>query len=144
MGKKKRPWLFNIVIIAWTFSLILDILYWVLFFFVPNSVQVDSADIVYMTHQMTFPVADAFLGAALFLGIVYLWKMKPRALLFGLLNGGAAVFLGLMDLTYDLQTGMLLNGGADIAIELVILFITLILSPIASYIIWTRRELLLK
>jgi hypothetical protein len=58
-----------------------------------------------------------------------------------LLAGGAAIFLGLMDLLYDMQHGMFVPLTGEAAIELVIVALLLCLGPLMVGLLWKQREL---
>jgi hypothetical protein len=54
-------------------------------------------------------------------------------------TAGAAVFLGLMDLLYDLQHAMFVPLTAEAAIEPIIVLLTLSLGPLITALLWRRR-----
>jgi len=64
--------------------------------------------------------------------------------LFALLSGGASIFLGLMDVLYNLENGTYLIASGEVAFEIIINVWALTLSgPIMIWYMWTRRQALL-
>jgi hypothetical protein len=53
--------------------------------------------------------------------------------------GGAAIFLGLMDLLYDLEHGTFLLGTAEAYTELLIVVLVLGLGPVVTWLVWRER-----
>jgi hypothetical protein len=99
---------------------VVTVAYWV-DFFVRGSVQVVEAD-WYLRFERAFPVADGFMAAASLVAGVGLLRGEDYGVAFGLVAGGALVFLGLMDVTFNVQNGLfrLLPGSTPMWAELVI------------------------
>ena len=70
--------------------------------------------------------------------------MRDWGFLFMLLAGSAAIFLGLMDLLYDLQHGIFSEMTAESTIELGIVIFLLVLGPTVISLTWSRRRLFLE
>jgi hypothetical protein len=70
--------------------------------------------------ELSFPLADAWIALTAIAGAIGLWRRRPAGLLFGLVSGGAMVFLGLIDLLFFLENGLYLPMNAEAAIELLI------------------------
>jgi hypothetical protein len=111
--------------------------YWVLFFWVPGSVQ-SSAEACYLTYEHAFPVADGWMAVATLACAVALIKRRPSALLWGLLGASAMIYLGCMDVLYDLENGMYAHATADMAVEVVINVFALAVG--AWFITWFWRH----
>jgi hypothetical protein len=80
--------------------------YWVIWFFV-NRAWLASLDTpAYYVFENAFPAADAWLGAACAFGGWALWKRRPSAVFWLLVGGSASVYLGLMDVLFDLENGV--------------------------------------
>lgn len=94
--------------------------------------------------EMSFPLADAWIVATAILGAVGLWYMRESGLLFGLVGGGAMVFLGLVDALFFLRNGLYQPLTGEVAVELFIhaWMIGFGLSAIAS--IWRYRALIFR
>jgi hypothetical protein len=81
----------------------------------------------YVSFEQAFPLADAWLLAAMLLAVVALRARRPSALLWLVVTGGAGVYLCALDVLYDLQHGIYAKpqGGP---VELAINALTLVLS----------------
>ena len=139
----QRPKEVNIVIGIGIFAIIIITLYWVTWFTAPQLIQgrtPDASDYeIYVHFEQSFPLADSFIVVASLVGVIGLWRMKAWGLLWMLLAAGAAIFLGLMDLLYDLQHDMFVPLNAETAFELVIVLLTLSLGPLIAALLWRRR-----
>lgn len=95
--------------------------YW-LDFFLRGTVQAVPDD-WYLRFERAFPVADGWMATCSLVASVGLFTGGGYATVFGLLAAGALVFLGLMDLTFNLQNGLfrLLPGSAQMWAEAVII-----------------------
>jgi len=95
--------------------------YW-LDFFLRGTVQAVSEE-WYLRFQHAFPVADGWMALCSLVTAVGLLTGAGYATAFGLLAAGALVFLGLMDLTFNLQNGLfrLLPGSGQMWAEVVII-----------------------
>lgn len=78
--------------------------YWV-DFFVRGGVRVVEED-WYIRFERAFPAADGWMAACSLIGGVGLIAGSGVGTAFGLVAGGALVFLGLMDALFDLQNGL--------------------------------------
>ena len=96
----------------------------------------------WFTWERSFPLADAWIVATAMAGAVGLWYMRESGLLFGLVGGGAMVFLGLADALFFLQNDLYRPLTSEVAIELFIhaWMIGFGLAAIAS--IWRHRALI--
>ncbi|MGB9735406.1 MAG: hypothetical protein ACP5JP_03980 [bacterium] len=84
---------------------ILTIVYWVMFFFVPDSVQSFPDEPSYMIFEKTFVAADMWMSIAFFLSAYYLIKKDLKGVLWGIVAGGTFVYLGFMDSLYNIENG---------------------------------------
>ena len=126
------------------FSTIAVALYWLAWFAAPDLVQSRSPGApdygIYVAFEQAFPLGDTWLALASLLGALGLIRRRPWGFLFMLLAGSAAVFLGLMDLLYDLEHGMFVPFTAEATIELAIVVLLLALGPTVILITWIRRD----
>lgn len=90
-------------------------------FFLRGTVHVVEEE-WWIRFEKAFPVADAFMAVAALVAGVGLLRGADYGVAFGLVAGGALVFLGLMDLTFNVQNGLfrLLPGSGQMWTELVI------------------------
>ncbi|HEV2924416.1 MAG TPA: hypothetical protein VGW98_10305 [Solirubrobacteraceae bacterium] len=78
---------------------------------------------VYVAFEQAFPLAEAWLLAAMLMSVLQLWRRRPSALLWLIVTGGAGVYLVALDVPYDLQHGIYATPQGGI-IELVINVLT--------------------
>ena len=80
--------------------------YWVIWFFVDRSWLANLDTPAYYVFENAFPAADGWLAVTCAAGAWTLWKRKPSALLWLLAGGSASLYLGLMDVLFDLENGV--------------------------------------
>ena len=99
---------------------VVTVAYW-LDFFLRGTVQAVEEE-WYLRFERAFPVADGWMAVCSLVSAVGLFTASSYGTVFGLLAAGALVFLGLMDLTFNLQNGMfrLLPGSGQMWVEVVI------------------------
>jgi hypothetical protein len=95
--------------------------YW-LDFFLRGTVHVVEEE-WYLRFERSFPVADSWMAACSLVAAVGLLTDSSYGTVFGLVAAGALVFLGLMDLTFNVQNKLfrLLPGSAEMWAEVVII-----------------------
>ena len=128
------------------------IAFWIEFF---TSGTVSMSDTpAYIEHEQSFPLADAYMVACALTCAVGLIRMRPWALLFGVMAGSGIIFLGLMDTLYSIQQGMFsisahsdqgaVGFSSSVSVEaFVICAICLILGPVTIIYLWRNRARLL-
>jgi hypothetical protein len=99
---------------------LVTVAYW-LDFFLRGTVQAVEEE-WYLRFERAFPVADGWMAVCSLVSAVGLFTGSSYGTVFGLLAAGALIFLGLMDLTFNLQNGMfrLLPGSGQMWVEVVI------------------------
>jgi hypothetical protein len=99
---------------------VVTVAYW-LDFFLRGTVQAVEEE-WYLRFERAFPAADGWMAACSLVAAVGLFSGAGYATVFGLLAAGALVFLGLMDLTFNLQNGLfrLLPQSGQMWVEVVI------------------------
>jgi hypothetical protein len=101
------------------------IAYWVIWFFV-NRAWLASLDTpAYFVFENAFPAADGWLAVCCGAGAWALWKRRASALFWLIAGGSSSLYLGLMDVLFDLENGVyaapkgdLGTVGTEIAINL--------------------------
>jgi hypothetical protein len=122
-------------------AIVLDLVYWTLWFADRSAIASLTTD-AYYQFENAFPLADAWLGGLCVLAWVALRRRHPTALLWLLAAGGAGLYLGSMDLLYDLEHSIFTRGGGG-AFELLIVVLTWTFSITALTWAWRHREELL-
>lgn len=100
--------------------------YW-LAWFADRSIVASDHTATYIAFEQAFPLADAWLLGVAVMAAVQLWRRRPSASMWLILVGGAGLYLGALDILYDLQHRIYAKGGGG-AIELAINLITVVSS----------------
>jgi hypothetical protein len=82
------------------------IAYWAIWFFVNRDWLANLDTPSYYTFENAFPAADAWLALACGFGAWALWRRRASALFWLLVGGSSSVYLGLMDVLFDLENGI--------------------------------------
>ena len=141
----KRPAGLTVTAVLMLLTAVGTLLFWVTFFAdlaAQRSGYLASRCNTWFAWEMSFPLADGWMAATAILGAVGLWRMRSAGLLFGLVSGGAMVFLGLMDVLFFLENGLYLPLTGEVAVELFIHIWTSAFGLFAIARIWTQRALL--
>jgi hypothetical protein len=80
--------------------------YWVIWFFVDRSWLANMDTQAYYVFENAFPAADGWLAVACAAGAWTMWKRRASSLFWLLAGGSASVYLGLMDVLFDLENGV--------------------------------------
>jgi hypothetical protein len=103
------------------FTSALLVAYWILWL-ADRGIVASDHTAEYIAFEQSFPLADAWLLAALLAAAVQLWRRRPSALAWVFVVGGAGVYLAALDVLYDLQHGVYAKpqgGAVELAINLV-------------------------
>jgi hypothetical protein len=141
----KRPTGLTVTAALMLLTAVGTLLFWVTFFAdleAQRSGYLASQCDAWFAWEMSFPLADAWMAATAILGAVGLWRTRPIGLLFGLVSGGAMVFLGMMDALFFLKNGLYLPLVGEVAVELFIHIWTVAFGLFAIAYIWSQRALL--
>lgn len=125
----------NVFIVLEVVFAVLTIVFWILFLFVPGSVQ-SSDERCYMVFEHSFVAADLWMCVAFFLSAYFLYHRDPAGVLWGIVGGGTSVFLGLMDVLYNIENGMYKKINAGMFFEILINLGTLIFGGITIQYTW--------
>ena len=82
------------------------VLFWVIFFTI--GLAPENAPSSYEDFEHSFPLPDAFLSLGLISGGVLTLRGNAVGRTISLASGGALIFLGLVDFSYNIQQGMYL------------------------------------
>jgi hypothetical protein len=134
---KGIAWIIGMLVFACTATLA----YWAVFF-TTGEVQARN-DLVYLAFERSFPLADGWMAFCALAGAIGLWRRRDTGFLFGLLAGSSSIFLGLMDVLFNLNEGNYALGGAEMAVEIAINLATLSLGAVVIVYLWRNRSNLL-
>ena len=122
-------------------ALVIDVAYWAVWF-TDRTWLASEHRAAYYEFENAFPLADLWLAVACVLALVTLRRRSEQALFWLLAGGGAGLYLGCIDLLYDLEHGIFAKGAGG-ATEAVIVLLTFAFS--ITLLTWTwrhRRQLL--
>ncbi len=143
MQELKRSPIIHLLIGLGLFAAAAISLYWILWFMAPQTIQVfrpGSPEYpTYVAFEQAFLLADPWLALVSLCGAIGLLYKQCWGLLCMLLAGSSAIFLGLMDLMYDLQHGVFVPLTGEAAVEMVIVMLLLGLG--VSVIILSWKEI---
>ena len=119
-------------------SAVVTLLYWATFF-TSGDVQSSEAE-CYLAFERAFPAADLWLAAACLAAAEGLRRRRDWAVLFGIAAGSAALYLGCMDVLYNLENGMYAVWSAPMVGEIVINLFCLAFGPFLLVWFWKNRR----
>ncbi len=138
-GPRGLRWMIGIM----AFAAAITVAYWVIWFGIDRNILASSQASAYFTFENAFPAADGWLTITLAIGALGLARRRPWGLLSTLLAGGAGVYLGCMDVLFDLENGIYrIPSGADpspVMIEITINVLTFALSVGILTYVWRNR-----
>lgn len=139
----RRPKILTAVSVLMLLTALGTIVFWGAFFAdldAQRSGEFASRLDVWFGWEMSFPLADAWMALTAILGSVGIWRVRPAGLLFGLVSGGAMVFLGLMDILFFVQHGLYSPVTLEVAVEMAIHVWTVAFGLAAISLLWRHRS----
>ena len=94
------------------------VLFWIAFFTV--GLAPENAPACYFAYEHSFPLPDGLLAALLLTAGILLTKNRPWGVKLSLAAGGALVFLGLLDFSFNIQNGVYLTSTIDLILNVFI------------------------
>lgn len=94
---------------------------------------------IYRAFEHAFPVADSWIVACLIIGGTGILKNKSYGVLFSLLAGSSLIFLGLLDISFNIQQGMYCIGIGEAVMNVSINLICVISGILFIAITWKFR-----
>ena len=117
----------------------MTILYWVVFFS-SREVRSTTGEDCYLAFERAFPAADGWLVIVCVVAAEGLRRRREWALLWGVAAGSAIIYLGCMDVLYNLENGMYVRMNAAMAGEVVINLWCVSLGPFLLVYFWRHRR----
>src|SRR3954454_6509467 len=125
------------VVVMLVVAIALDAAYWTIWFTQRDWIASEHTQ-AYYDFENAFPLADLWLGMACVMALVTLVRRQPSALFWLVAVGAAGLYLGAMDLLYDLEHGIFGKGGGG-ACEAVSVVVPWISSTSVLGSAWTGR-----
>ena len=86
--------------------------FWIYFFILENTPSANNE--IYLAYERSFPLPDIlWVNILLFLSAFWLRKENPRGIISTIAAGGALVFLGLVDFSFNFQQGIYAKSLVD-------------------------------
>lgn len=79
--------------------------------FIDRGLLTSDQSAAYISFEQAFPLADALLLSSAVTAAIQLWRRHPSASMWLHVVGGAGVYLGALDIMYDLQNGIYAKGA---------------------------------
>lgn len=95
---------------------------------------------IYTAFESAFPVADLYLAVVLIIGGIGLLKKRPYGYMFSLMGGAALIFLGLLDVSFNLQQGIYLLGAGEAVLNIFINAMCLGFGAFLALSVWKNRN----
>lgn len=96
----------------------------------------------YLDFSRAFPPADTLLAASAAACAEHLRRRRPAAVLWALVTAGALGFIGVVDVTYNLQHGIYTRWSAALAWEMYVNAFSLVFPVWLAHFAWTARRAL--
>lgn len=125
------------------FGLLATLAYWVIWFGIDREILASAHTDSYYAFENSFPVADAWMVACGVAAGVALIRRRASSLLWSIAAGATSVYLGLLDVLFDLENGIYRSSDTGgVAVEIAINVLTLTFGAVIMIWAWrARREL---
>jgi hypothetical protein len=115
--------------------------YWVAFFAAGNALHAGTGT-VYHAFEHAFPAADLWMASAAAAATVGLLRRASWTVAAGIAAGSALIFLGLLDVLFDVEQGVYARPSGATAAEVVINVYCLTVGPFLMRWFWRHRRAL--
>ena len=123
------------------FGVVATVAYWVVWFGVDRELLASAHTASYYAFENSFPLADAWMVMTGVAASVALVRRGASAFLWCVAAGTNSVYLGLLDVLFDLENGIYRSPDAGaVAVEAVINVLTLTMGAFVIGWAWARRR----
>ncbi len=123
------------------FGVVATAAYWVIWFGVNREWLASAHTDSYYAFENSFPAADAWMTLAGLGATIALLRRRASALLWSLAAGSISVYLGLLDVLFDLENGIYRSGDTGgVIVEIVINLLTLSMGAVVLVWAWSKRK----
>jgi hypothetical protein len=114
--------------------------FWIAFF-TTDLISIDDPHLkeIYLAFESAFPVPDVYLSIVLTIGGVGLLRKRSYGYFFSLMGGASLIFLGLLDISFNIQHGIYLTGVAEGIMNILINLLCFGGGIFLVLIIWKKR-----
>lgn len=123
------------------FGVVATIAYWVVWFGVNRELLASAHTESYYAFENSFPAADAWMTLVGLAAAVALLRRRASALLWSIAAGATSIYLGLLDVLFDLENGIYRapdTGG--VVVEIIINVLTLSMGVVVLAWAWRKRR----
>ncbi|WP_107940201.1 hypothetical protein [Stenotrophobium rhamnosiphilum] len=124
------------------FTTLATLAYWLVYFM--SGATMVRTDNVYTSFENAFPLADAWMAVGYLLAASFLLKGDRRAVLWGICAGSAMIFLGAIDILFNIEQGLFTHGSAEMAAEIAINIYCWTFGPFTIWRMWKHPLLHIK
>ena len=126
------------------FGVVATSAYWVVWFGVDREILASAHTPEYYAFENSFPLADAWMVATGIAATHSLLRRRSSSLLWCIAAGTNSVYLGLLDVLFDLENGIYTSPDRGaVAVELAINVLTLSMGTVVIAWAWRQRRALL-
>ncbi|HUJ61938.1 MAG TPA: hypothetical protein VLX92_25710 [Kofleriaceae bacterium] len=108
-----EPRFYRLTLALVAIAFVAIVAYWGVWFFGDRQALASLDTPAYYTFEDSFPAADGWLALACAACAFALWRRRPSAMLWLIVGGSAAIYLGLMDVLFDVENGVYLAPRGD-------------------------------
>jgi hypothetical protein len=125
------------------FGVLSTIAYWVVWFGIDRELLAAAHTESYYAFEQSFPLADSWLVACGVAAIIALVRRRASAFLWIIAAGSTSIYLGLLDVLFDLENGIYRStDSGGVCVEVAINVLTLGFGTVIVIWAWrSRREL---
>jgi len=125
------------------FGVLSTIAYWVVWFGIDRELLAAAHTESYYAFEHSFPLADSWLVACGVAAIIALVRRRASAFLWIIAAGSTSIYLGLLDVLFDLENGIYRStDSGGVCVEVAINVLTLGFGTVIVIWAWrSRREL---
>ena len=123
------------------FGVVATIAYWVVWFGIDREILASAHTESYYAFENSFPIADAWMTLVGLAATVALFRRRASSLLWSIAAGTTSIYLGCLDVLFDLENGIYRSvdtGG--VIVEVVINVLTLSMGVVVLVWAWQKRR----
>jgi hypothetical protein len=123
------------------FGVVATAAYWVVWFGIDREILASAHTPSYYAFENAFPIADAWMVFAGLAAAVALVRRRASALLWSIAAGTTSIYLGLLDVLFDLENGIYRSSDTGgVAVEIAINVLTLAMGAVVLAWAWKKRR----
>jgi nicotinamide riboside transporter PnuC len=123
------------------FGVVATLAYWVIWFGVDREILASAHTASYYAFENSFPLADAWMVLTGVAATLALARRRASSLLWCVAAGTNSIYLGLLDVLFDLENGIYRSAdGGAVAVEVSINVLTLGMGAFVIGWAWARRR----